>query len=867
MQKQINKVIAMAIIILLSFSMTSVLISQIASAHTPPWTVPTYAYISVAPNPIGVGQSATVVFWLDKVPIGATGPWGSRWHGFTVTITKPDGTTEKIGPINSDSNGGASTRYTPTQIGTYDFLFEFPGQIAQNENPAPHQQFIGTGLDYVNDTFSASSASTTLTVQEEQIQLIYGGNPLPTEYWTRPMNSMNREWYSLAGNWLGLASTSFGTTGMYSNTGNFNPYTTAPNTAHVMWTEPLSFGGQVGGEFGPEETGLYATGTAYEAKFSAIAMNGILYYTMYPGAGNNPAGLKAIDIRTGETIWEDKNIITPLKVGMILNFITGDQYGAHAYLFCAPATVGFIPYPPGNAWEMYDAMTGQWILNINNTAAGTLVQGPNGEILSYSIAGGKLTMWNSTKCISAGAQKNLFFTIYSANETWRPPIGKTIEWADGNQWSVPVATNINNVPIFPGLGVSKVTDDVVLATATLGGIFFGPPGGSQLGYRIDAGYSATDGHLLWGPVNRTLTPFTTFVLQAGEGKYAEYIQQTMTWTCYDISSGQKLWGPSTPVNNSWAYYDYTAPADFAYGNFYTWGLSGQVFCYDADTGALKWRWYAGDAGLDTPYGVWPLGTWSNHHIIADDKLYVRAGHDYTPPVFKGAKLYCINATSGEGIWDSLSFDITGSPIAADGYMVWFNGYDNQIYCYGKGPTKVTVTAPAVGVTTSTPITISGTITDISDGTKQDAVAKNFPNGLPCISDTSMSRFMEAVYQQQPMPIDLTGVPVTINVVDANGNYRTIGTAISNVYGTYSLTWTPDIPGDYTVIANFAGTESYYASEAAAAFYASEPAATASPQPTQPASLADQYILPGIIGIIVAIAIGFAITILVLKKKP
>jgi anaerobic C4-dicarboxylate transporter len=32
-------------------------------------------------------------------------------------------------------------------------------------------------------------------------------------------------------------------------------------------------------------------------------------------------------------------------------------------------------------------------------------------------------------------------------------------------------------------------------------------------------------------------------------------------------------------------------------------------------------------------------------------------------------------------------------------------------------------------------------------------------------------------------------------------------------------------------------------------------------------LADQYILPGIIGIIIAIAIGFAITILVLRKRP
>ncbi len=158
----------------------------------------------------------------------------------------------------------------------------------------------------------------------------------------------------------------------------------------------------------------------------------------------------------------------------------------------------------------------------------------------------------------------------------------------------------------------------------------------------------------------------------------------------------------------------------------------------------------------------------------------------------------------------------------------FNGYDNQIYGYGRGPSKLTVDAPSVGVTTASPIIIKGTVTDISAGSQQQAVAANFPNGLPCISDASQSQFMEAVYQQQPMPNNLTGVPVTINVVDSNGNYRTIGTAVSNAYGTYSLTWTPDISGDYTVIANFEGTGSYYSSDAATAFHASEPAATPAP---------------------------------------
>ena len=53
-------------------------------------------------------------------------------------------------------------------------------------------------------------------------------------------------------------------------------------------------------------------------------------------------------------------------------------------------------------------------------------------------------------------------------------------------------------------------------------------------------------------------------------------------------------------------------------------------------------------------------------------------------------------------------------------------------------------------------------------------------------------FMESVYQQQVMPNNITGVPVTINVLDSNNNFRKIGTTITNALGNYGFTWTPDI---------------------------------------------------------------------------
>ena len=153
------------------------------------------------------------------------------------------------------------------------------------------------------------------------------------------------------------------------------------------------------------------------------------------------------------------------------------------------------------------------------------------------------------------------------------------------------------------------------------------------------------------------------------------------------------------------------------------------------------------------------------------------------------------------------------PVIAYGIMTMINAYDNQIYAYGMGPSKTTVTAPNVGVTTATPITITGTVTDISAGSQQQAVAANFPNGLPCVSDASMSQFMESVYMQQPMPTNMTGVPVTLSVIDSNGNYRQIGTTTTDRQRNFSFTWTPDIPGTYTVTATFAGSEAYYGSSA------------------------------------------------------
>jgi len=88
--------------------------------------------------------------------------------------------------------------------------------------------------------------------------------------------------------------------------------------------------------------------------------------------------------------------------------------------------------------------------------------------------------------------------------------------------------------------------------------------------------------------------------------------------------------------------------------------------------------------------------------------------------------------------------------------------------------------------------------------------------------------------------------------------------MSDSSGFYSLEWTPDIPGKYTVIATFAGSKAYYPSSAVNAFTVSEAQPTSEPEPTQPPSMADLYFLPmSIITLVVIIVIG---ALLLLRKR-
>ncbi len=193
-------------------------------------------------------------------------------------------------------------------------------------------------------------------------------------------------------------------------------------------------------------------------------------------------------------------------------------------------------------------------------------------------------------------------------------------------------------------------------------------------------------------------------------------------------------------------------------------------------------------------------------------------------------------------------------VLADGYLAYYNYYDNSVYSVGKGPSSTTISVSPKTTALGDNIVIEGTVIDTSAGTKDNEIATRFPQGVPAVSDDSMAPWMEYIYMQKPIPTNATGVLVTLSVLDANGNYREIGTTTSNTDGFFAFNWKPDITGQYTVYASFAGSESYWPSHSVTSFAVDPTHPTAAPTETPPQSSADMYFVPAIAGLFVLIII-------------
>ncbi|MCW3999343.1 MAG: PQQ-binding-like beta-propeller repeat protein [Candidatus Bathyarchaeota archaeon] len=839
------------------------------TAHTPGWQIPTYAYIQAVPNPIGVNQAAYIYMWLDKVQTGSAIGNDIRFHDYQLTITAPNGevTTETFATIE-DTTSSQGFSFTPTQTGTYNLTFNFPGQ-----------NYAGTSGDYVNDTYLASRATTLLIVQEEPIASYPDSYPLPSEYWTRPIYGENPYWYTVSSNWLGNGSPKINNMfGVYSS--RFLPDGVGSLTSHVMWTKPLQNGGVVGGDDFEIIGDTYFDGSAYIPRYTnPIIVNGKLYYTDPKGinsefsmlGGASYGATNCVDLHTGKLIWS-KNI-PALSFALIYDLQDPQQHGVlPAILFTA------------NFAQAYDADTGLLLFNVTQLPnAVTSAMGPNGEIIRYVITNAgttsepnwRLMQWNSTNMWTGVGFKSLGsgFGITPAIDI-NPNTG-TVNASSPARYDYDIPITWRSTMTQTTVVAAWPEDVMLCYNGTLPSMTSWTPF-TYFAVNLNSS-KGTVGSILW---QNTIQPPSgnITVVQSGADPigrvFLEGYKETMQWNAYNLDTGKKMWGP-TDSQAALDYYGIPGIEDrvcsIAYGKVYSSEFSGIVYCYDEFTGDLLWTYGNGGEGNSTNSGFAVPGNYPMAiNAIGNGVIYtVTTEHTVNTPIYKGATVRAINATDGSELWQLSAY--TGefhsySYAIADGYCNYFNGYDNQIYTLGRGPSALTVDAPLANVALGSGLVIKGTVTDISAGTQQDEQAARFPHGVPVVSDESMTDWMSYIYQQKPLPTNFTGVDVVIDVIDANGNYRNIGTAKTDASGTYLLPWTPDIEGAYTVIASFQGTNGYWPAYAETGF-AVDPAAPTQPPATQaPANAADMYLLPGIAAIIVVIAIGFVVTILVLRKK-
>ena len=615
-----NKSLAILIALILLAIIPLSMVSIHAQTAANPLKETTNAFMSVTPNPIGVGQTLTIVTWLAQIPPFSTAGAAEPYTGFTVNVTTPSGATSVLGPFSSDDVGSHATSYVPTTTGSYLFQFFYAGQISNISSTFSSASSTSIIAQY----FPSNSPVINITVQAQPISSPPGATgPGPEQYWAAPVEATQFSLATVTGNWLGV-SYQFGNGNDNDQTiqGAANPYTNPIETSHIIWTKPLSEAGLVGGEWGSED---YYTGLSYEARWDSaqVVLNGYLYYNLptadYSSIGE---GCVCVNLRTGQQVWSLNNVT--ISLGQVLNYITINQAGVIPYLWWT-----------GSTYTVLDPLTGYVVTQFANASSGSIVYDSQGDMLVYSLGSNYVQMWNSTLCfINNGMQ--IYSSAGVGTGEWRPLAG-VYNWQLGIQWKT-------TVPTVAGQTVIHASPDVILAEVA----------NITAGNFIVMGYSATTGIQLW---NYTVNEYTLRAqynfTPIQNDTYAWFDQNTLEWYGYNAITGQKIWGPTTPYTNAWGFYSESymgtginSPTLYN-GIIYSTGYDG-IHAISLSNGSQLW-YFTLPSGYDTPYGDYPF---YGGPTVAGGVVYAGVDeHSPNPTLYANYNLYAVNATTGAEIWN------------------------------------------------------------------------------------------------------------------------------------------------------------------------------------------------------------------------
>ena len=797
------------------------------SGVTPNSSLDTISHLAINPNPVGVGQPVTVMVWMSP-PLHAS----RYFNNYQIIITAPDGTTKTytIKSYYADATGWM--QFKPDQTGTWQIQFNFPGGYFPAGNyTLPVGSFTGSGVVSFSGTMyykPSQDGPYNLTVQKEPVAA-YPASSLPTEYWSRPVESTNREWWSIMGYYpstgvVGEKGNSWpDDTNTYMSNYNYIPYTQAPESAHILWRRQASIGGIIGGPAGDIS---WSTGIPNSNGQPSIIYAGRCYHTITKSvSGVSTSVWECYDLRTGEVYWQQTGV--PAAQWVIYESGFGAQGGADPQYGRAM----FLATISNGRFIKYDPFTGAVSQNIS------IAPITSGTFYADTDFG----YFYSVQTLGSGASTQyrlLNWTVHGDIGTSSQQVNMSLRILSNITWPF---NSLGTVDFESGIACSVVA-----------------PLNEAMGANIDANITAVQldtGRILWSKmagIPYNVWPSETL---ADHGKIAIRFEDG-SYYCWDMNTGQQLWKSEI---SSWPWGVFGAYGTSSWGGNIIVGQYDGVAAYNWTTGKLSWLY---QDKADYPYesnynGYNPF--FSGSPLIADGKVYIiNTEHTPTEPLTRGWALHCINATSGQGIWNLSMGAIMANPVAvSDGYIVATSAYDGMTYFIGRGESATTVTAPDKAVNLGDSIVIKGTVTDQSPGKP----------GTACVSDQSMSAWMEYLYMQTTMPTNIVGVNVSLDVIDGNGNHRHIGDTTTDASGTFSYMWQPDITGKYTVKATFAGTNGYGSSWAESAFGVVD-SATITPMPTvQSTSAVELYFLPSVVAIILAIAIVGVVIILLLRRRP
>ena len=267
----------------------------------------------------------------------------------------------------------------------------------------------------------------------------------------------------------------------YNSTGTFNPYTYAPQSAHILWTKmgmPLQ-NGLVGGDYGSVAfTGEGGTIGHCCARFNTIQfrdpiiMGGYVYYTSAPEVGNTQIqGLNSsvadlpvqtetcANLQTGQVVWT-----VPINTSPITGGATPSQIG-YGQILCwrseqQRADLGYLWHIGSGSYQCWDASTGALVAQWANVAAGTRVAASGATITTsaaVSVSGGTVVNEppNPTSVgYVGGASGGGAILVYISGHNTNQPTGWLACWnstlAINSYNNNPVVWNIQN-GAFPSI--------------------------------------------------------------------------------------------------------------------------------------------------------------------------------------------------------------------------------------------------------------------------------------------------------------------------------------------------------------------------------------------------------------------------------